>query len=720
MLEIIILTAALISNVLIGLLILLKNTRSATYRYFFATAISFTAYSLINYLSLHPVYFSQLTWIRLDLLSGVFLFYFVYLTFDVFPNQSFTHKSLLRRIITIYTFLLAGLVLTPLVFSDLKLVDGYAQPVPAPGIVAFAFHQITLLVIALAIIIKKLLAASGLLRTQIKYILAGTGFALISIIIFNFVFVNIFHNTKFVVIGPISVLIFTISFAYDMTRHKFLDIRLGLVRTLGFIITVGIVATIYSLLILGIATPLVVAGPTILDAELIKRLLLLIPPTLFVGLTFHSLQTYISRLTRKIFYQDDYDLKATIDKLSDVLITNLDIESLARESLIIISLAIKCTNIYIVILNDDGDIIYELAQNTSAPQAIAQLVKDIQNIPVNPIVRDLLDADEVPDSILEQDISLVLKLGPKKHINGMVLIGPKQNGTNYNTKDIDLLSIAAKNFSLAVENAKKYEQIIHFADTLKEEVDKATVKLRKANTRLKSLDVLKNDFISMASHQLRSPATSVYEALHMLNHPALTKKDRAELIKLAEANSERLVTVVKTMLNMARIQAGKFTIDKSEEDIGNLVDKVISETGIVASQREIKLITNKPSQPIIKSIDSAKIHEAMANYIENAIKYSPKKSEVKIDLYTTEDKIVFEVRDSGMGVPLAERDSLFGKFYRATNARVEEPDGNGIGLYVVRSIALGHNGEAYYKPLDNGSLFGFWIPLEHNGKQLSK
>ncbi len=528
--------------------------------------------------------------------------------------------------------------------------------------------------------------------------------------------VNIFHNTQFVVIGPVSALMFTISFAYDMIRHKFLDIRLALLRTLGFIISVGILATFYSLLILSISSPLVTTGHAKVDTELLKRFLLLIPPTIFVGLTFHSLQTYISRLTRNIFYQDDYDLKATIDKLSDVLIMNLDIESLTRESLSIISSAIKCTNTYIGIFNDDDDIIYELAQNTSAPRATTRLLKDIQNIPVNPIVRDLLDADQVPESILEQDISLILKLGSKNHITGMVLIGPKQNGTNYNTKDIDLLRIAAKNFSLAVENAKKYEQIIHFADTLKDEVKKATVKLRKANTRLKSLDVLKNDFISMASHQLRSPATSVYEALHMLNHPALNRHDREELIKLAEANSERLVTVVKTMLNMARIQAGRFTIDKSEEDISSLVDKVISETGIVASQRQIKLITNKPSQPIIKSIDVAKIHEAMANYIENAIKYSPKMSEVKIDLYTTEDKIVFEVQDSGMGVPLAERDNLFGKFYRATNARVEEPDGNGIGLYVVRSIATGHNGEAYYKPLDNGSLFGFWIPLEHHSK----
>jgi signal transduction histidine kinase len=102
----------------------------------------------------------------------------------------------------------------------------------------------------------------------------------------------------------------------------------------------------------------------------------------------------------------------------------------------------------------------------------------------------------------------------------------------------------------------------------------------------------------------------------------------------------------------------------------------------------------------------------MANFVENAIKYSPKKSTIEAILKVSGDRIFFEVKDQGMGVPPNERDHLFGKFYRATNARSEEPDGNGIGLFVVRRIANGHGGEAYYEPLAKGSLFGFWIPLK--------
>jgi signal transduction histidine kinase len=168
------------------------------------------------------------------------------------------------------------------------------------------------------------------------------------------------------------------------------------------------------------------------------------------------------------------------------------------------------------------------------------------------------------------------------------------------------------------------------------------------------------------------------------------------------------------MLDMARLQSGRFTVDRTEENIIGLAKKVITQSGVVAEERSTKLVFKKPAQPVKALVDSAKIAEAMANFVENAIKYSPKKSRVEVDLRVEDDMIIFEVLDEGMGVPVDEREHLFGKFYRAVNARTEEPDGNGIGLYVVRSIARKHGGDAYYEPRHQGSMFGFWIPLKRS------
>ncbi len=82
-----------------------------------------------------------------------------------------------------------------------------------------------------------------------------------------------------------------------------------------------------------------------------------------------------------------------------------------------------------------------------------------------------------------------------------------------------------------------------------------------------------------------------------------------------------------------------------------------------------------------------------------------------VSLKKTKDRVCFEVQDSGIGVPSSERKDLFRKFFRATNARKDQPNGNGIGLFVVRSVAQAHGGDAYYEPLEKGSLFGFWLPL---------
>ena len=350
-------------------------------------------------------------------------------------------------------------------------------------------------------------------------------------------------------------------------------------------------------------------------------------------------------------------------------------------------------------------------KNAKAPKSLAELVGDIKNMHDNPVVRDELNQSEIPQSLVASDVFLALRLGQRDNPVGVLLFGPKQNGSSYAQRDIDLLRISAKNLSIALENAKKYEQISHFADQLHKEVLDATAELRKANKELKTLDALKDDFISMASHQLRTPASSVHEALQMLNHPSmpLSKTERKKLEELAEASSEHMVTVVADMLSIARIQAGHFTVALTPVIMQDLVDRVMRQTGVLAEQKNIKIEIEKPKEAITITADTPKMNEAMTNYIENAIKYSPENSTINVRLFTEGKKAHFEVADKGMGVPEEERKSLFGKFYRAQNARKQQPDGNGIGLFVVKSIAESHKGGVYYKPLSSGSLFGFWL-----------
>ncbi len=557
--------------------------------------------------------------------------------------------------------------------------------------------------------------AQGRLRTQIVTMLFGLVIFTVLLATPNLIIplltdsktINLYSGN----LAYLGIISFVAMAFYAIVKHRLFDIRLAIVRTIGFIVTIGLVVGFYSLIIVGLGARFIF-GDKVAVADYSTGLLLLIPPTIFIGLTFHRLQDYIAKATRRIFYQDLFDLREVIDAFSDTLVTTNDIDKIMERSLRVISDAIKPAHAYFVIFDDSGRVYRKIAQSAKAPTSMSELVGDIKSINSNPVVREELPVARIPRSFVTDDIFLALRLGIKDRPIGMMLFGPKQNGRAYISQDIDLLRIGAKNLAIALQNSKQYEQISHFADTMHKEVLKATVELRAANTELQTLDTMKDDFISMASHQLRTPATSVHEALQMLNHSTmpLSKEERAKLIELAEASSEHMMTVVTDMLSISRIQAGHFAINKSSLVLQELIERVMKQTAVLAEQKKISLKFEKPKEPVHIEADMAKLNEIVSNYIENAIKYSDEKTSITIRLTTEPKRVVFEVSDMGMGVPESERKNLFSKFYRAANARKQQPDGNGIGLFVVKSIAEAHGGGAYYKPQSKGSLFGIWLP----------
>ncbi len=318
---------------------------------------------------------------------------------------------------------------------------------------------------------------------------------------------------------------------------------------------------------------------------------------------------------------------------------------------------------------------------------------------------------EIRQSLEAKKVHALKPIHTQSGVKGLYLLGEKYSQEVFTKQDAALMYAITEIADLSIERALFYNQIQSFNETLQQRVDDATKRLRNANRRLKTLDTMKDDFISMASHQLRSPATSVHEAIQMLAQDYVPQADRAKIIELAEASSERLVGVITDMLSIARIQAGHFTLEKTYVNMTELANRAILEASGLAKQKSVMLAFQPPEAPLELRADRAKLNEIMSNYIENAIKYSEEGSTVVIALLGDGGKARFEVRDSGIGVPEDERGDLFKKFYRATNARKEQPNGNGIGLFVVKTVAEAHGGEAYFKPLKPGSLFGFWLPL---------
>ena len=112
------------------------------------------------------------------------------------------------------------------------------------------------------------------------------------------------------------------------------------------------------------------------------------------------------------------------------------------------------------------------------------------------------------------------------------------------------------------------------------------------------------------------------------------------------------------------------------------------------------------------NIDEGKIRQVIMNFIDNAIYYSRPGTTIDITLYSLEGQAILEVHDTGIGVPKKEQKDLFGKFFRATNARKHRPDGTGVGLYLAKKVVAAHGGEVIFRaPREGGSVFGFRLPI---------
>jgi len=699
---------------LIGLAILLKNPRNKIYLSFFAFVLTIALWLLLLCISyLHINYVTSLWSLRAAVAVGTFIAPALWYFSEYFPVRIGKTPRWIQFLVIAFACVLCVLSFTPWLIPAVEFRQ-YSVAIRGVGglYTAQTLYEVIGVITGFGILLRKLRKVPVREKTQILLVVIGLVVAAAVNVVTNFLLVLV-HAATYLsdLAAGLSLVVFVAMTAYAIVRHHLFDVRLAIVRAVGFALTIGLVSVVYSLLVLGVGVPLVTNGQVAFVRDNLQLLLLLLP-TLVAALTFHSLERFIASHTRSLFYQDFYDTQQVLDKFSDALISDNDLDNIVHKGLEAICEALRPSHVLFVVIDEHGKPVVKQLKDRAEPQDVELLVTEARRLNDRLATKDDAPIGKWRYEFEVEDISLVLRLGAVHELIGVLFLGPKQSGRIYTRRDTDLLSVSAKNFGVAIENAKKYQQIAHFADTMHAEVLHATASLRAANTKLKTLDAMKDDFISMASHQLRSPAASVHDAIKMLEQSYLTSAERIKIIELADASSERLLNVVTDMLSVARIQAGHFTIEKSEVDMTELVDRALLQASALASEKHITTHFERPSEALRIMADRAKMNEIMSNYIENALKYSPDNAQINVSLHQEANNVYFEVADHGIGVPKDARKDLFNKFYRAANARKEHPDGNGIGLFVVKTVVEAHDGGVYYKPLSDGSLFGFWLPSE--------
>lgn len=239
-------------------------------------------------------------------------------------------------------------------------------------------------------------------------------------------------------------------------------------------------------------------------------------------------------------------------------------------------------------------------------------------------------------------------------------------------------------------------------------------RLQELTEQLKELDARKDEFLSIATHELRAPMTAIKGYISMLLDGDAGKlpTEAESFLKVAQSSTDRLIRLVNNMLNVARIEQGRQVYQMGMVNLTQVINTVFDEFKIDAEKRNLKyLLTIKPNLNDSVYVDLDRIHEVVANLISNAIKYTDK-GKVEVVLYNpTPSTIRLEVVDSGMGIPLENQSQIFQKYYRVQD-RMERKTGTGLGLYISKVLVEKFAGKIGFTSVtDKGSTFWFELPL---------
>lgn len=264
----------------------------------------------------------------------------------------------------------------------------------------------------------------------------------------------------------------------------------------------------------------------------------------------------------------------------------------------------------------------------------------------------------------------------------------------------------------------KIEQVPIGFQVVKTETDGelTTLVLIRDLTREQELTELRSEFVSIVSHQLRTPASAVkWYVETLIDNRRGNELNEWQVDKLHQAyqSNERMISLINDLLNVSRLDSGKFVLKPTEVPLYKLFEEVKSELYHFAHAHNVDIINKAPADLPAVSADIDKVREVILNLVNNAIKYSPPGHREVIISTTIQDGFVETcVQDQGIGIPAKDQTHLFEKFYRADNAIESQTEGSGLGLYIAREIIRLHGGDIWLTSTEGvGTSVYFSLPI---------
>jgi signal transduction histidine kinase len=717
---------ALISvlSLALGLVVLFQNTKSTINRYFALMALCNSLWSFSNFIT---AYSHNAIWVHAQYAFGALI---LGSGLEWLFHLIGKNKNLKR---TIFIFSFSFLLFFTSFFGDLiiKRVDAVNFG-SFEGEFGVLFYVYTLFIISTLLFVNfKLFSeafkAVGLKRQQIIYVAFGALIFTFASTIPSFILplLGIDNLSQFDVIGSF---IYLSLITYSIVRHRLMNIRTLLAKSFLYFLIIALVTSVFAF------TSFFVAEILQQQTGRYGKLLIFMAVSFAVVIALDPLKRFLARITDDIFYKDKINYQDVLRELSIIIAKEIDLDVLLTSLRSALTYDLKLKSVDILVKKNEHFI--SLTSSTAGKRFQAEsnlieyLIEKQDIIITDEMYRRTSDTEEgdervhtqqVLDELERQGIEFCAPVYLEGQLKAIIILGQKQSGDIYGDDEVQFFSSLAPQVAVAIEKSQLYESIGEFNLKLQDKINVATKKLKEANLQLqdanahlKQLDTAKSEFLSIASHQLRTPISALKGYLSMLLEGDFGKvpdKQRQIIADLFESAS-RLARLINIFLNVSRIESGRFKLDRTVVDVNALVENVLKELQGQFISKKLK-VTFTPAKNMRKLfVDSDKVREVILNLIDNAIKYTPSGS---IAIATTEEKNDFHFicKDTGIGIRPDDARSLFRKFVRGTGIAQVNTQGSGLGLYIAQRVVSEHGGHIWVESegLEKGSSFQFILPI---------
>jgi len=592
-------------------------------------------------------------------------------------------------------------------------------PIPGPCFIFFVIFSLVIMVYMLLLLVQNYKKSIGIKKEQLKYVFIGIFVGYLAACST----LPLWYKIQIIPFGYFFLAAYSFIIAYTIIRYQLMDIKFILGRTAVYLLSfLTILIIAFSMVLLGnkIAglSTLSVASSLIFGITLIISMLLFNP-------VFRIFENFASRY----FYYTFYTYQNVLANLGKKLTHVLDINELSFLITDTLLKTIKLNKIAIILKNGDYQIKGIFGFERGIGEVLAKndfLISWLEKLKM-PLSIGELSLVEVKDQTEKEkiekfksdmknaEIDLCLPLLIEEKLVGMIILGPKISGDPYFKQDIDLLSALASQASIALQNARLYSEVKGFSVKLEKEVADRTEELKMANEELKKLDHVKTEFLSITSHQLKTPLAAIkgYSSLLLEGTYGKITKKTIEPIKNIQQINEKLITLITDLLNITRMDMGKMTFDFKELAMEDIVDELVTELKVIAQKKNLFLQWEKPIGLPKVFADAEKIRQVILNIIDNAIKYT-RTGGVTIKAENDDSKIKIEISDTGLGIKKEEIETIFKGFDRGQNVQKAQIDGVGLGLMFARKIVEAHKGRIWAESEgeNTGSTFFIELPIK--------